>query len=102
MSNAKVGKAMKHQMDVITTLPVSNAHIGIFRQVYRPRKGPSKKRPSNVYVFYFVSIKGSNPPSHDIEWYKHVIDYLDLTHVILNYQKRSIDSNIDSSLRNKR
>ena len=92
--NTKVGKAVKFQIDVCTSSPVSKEHIGIFRQVYRPKLGATKKRPSNVYAFYFVTNKGCNPPSYNDEWYNHIIDYVDLASLLFNYKKRNADNDI--------
>ena len=93
---------MKHQMDVNTTLPELNTHIDIFQISLSPEKRTIKEKTSNVYAFYFGSIKGSNLPSYYNEWYMDVIDHPDLTNLILNYKKRSIDSNSGSNLGNKR
>ena len=75
--NTKEGKGIKIQMEADPTT-VTEDHVGIFRQVYRPKKGPTKKRPSNVYCFYFVSKKGDTPPSYDDEWYNHICEFTQL------------------------
>ena len=90
--NTKVGKAIKFQIDACTSSPVSSEHIGIFRQVYRPKVGGTKKRPSNVYAFYVVKDKGCNPPPYNDEWYNHIVDFVDLTNLLLNYKKKSVDN----------
>ena len=71
--------AVKFQIDVCTSSPVSNEYIGIFRQVNRPKLGATKKRPSSQYAFYFVKNKGCNPPSYNDECYNHIVDCIDLT-----------------------
>ena len=83
--NTKFGKTIKMQLDVDIHSPVSENHIGIFRQSYRPRKGSSKKRPAMVYGFYFVEAKGTSPPSYDDAWYNHIIDFIELQSLIANY-----------------
>ena len=75
--NTKEGKTIKFQLEANKNT-VTHDHVGIFRQVYRPKKGPTKKRPSNVYCFYFVSKKGDTPPLYDDEWYNHISEFSQL------------------------
>ena len=101
--NTKAGKSIKYQIDVGVAEPVAVDHIGIFRQVYRPKVGPTKKRPSNIFAFYFVEKKGSNPPLYDDPWYNHIVDYIELTNAALNYKKRNTDDiDLFSLVQNKK
>ena len=100
--NTKKGKAIKYQIDVSTNAPVSNEHIGIFRQSYRPKKGHTKKRSGTVYAYYFVKQKGSLPIAYIDAWFDHIVNFTDLLSLILQYKKRSMIDNDYSNLVSKR
>ena len=76
--STKRGKVIKDQIDVDIQMPVSLSHIGISHQVYRPRKGTTKKTSGMVYACYFTTIRGTNPPTYNDEWYNHIVDFTEL------------------------
>ena len=101
--NTKKGKVIKYQIDVSTAAPVSHEHIGIFRQVYRPKKGNTKKWSGIVYAYYFVKDRGSLHIVHEDVWYDHIVDFTHLLRLILDKKKtQGMIDNEDYSLNCKR
>ena len=62
--NTKLGKFIKDQIDNGLSKELGKDHIGIFREVYRPKKRKNGKREGNTYAFYFTSQKGRKPPTY--------------------------------------
>ena len=85
--NTKVGKTIKNQIENSLDRPLNEDHIGIFREMYRPKKSMNRKREGTSYAFYFVSQRGSKPPLYDDPWYNHIVDFVDLAKSIVNMKR---------------
>ena len=83
----KVDKTIKYQIENSLGRELNIDHIGIFREVYRPKIRMHEKQEGNTYDFYFTSQKGSKPPSYDDPWYNHIVDFVELTKFIVNMKK---------------
>ena len=93
--NTQEGRIIKCQIDNTIQSDLLPDHIGIFRSIYRPKKRKNIKSKGTVYGFYFVSKKGSAPPTYSDPWYNHIIDFTDLARLVLNYTESYSTKNTD-------